>query len=342
MENTENSKVMNFINKYNLPVVKIDESRNYWLVRTKAGKYFEEFFSEDFIAVGWNEFSNMDDLENKPDEVLKTQIKEIYPDKEQPGRILNQIKRFLFEIKPGDIVMIPSQNSSLIRFGQITGEPFLRNVSETQIDEGVCPYKKSRHVKWLKTVKRYDLDPYLYRMMQAHQTVSKANDYAHFIDRTLHSFFIKNNTAYIVFDITKDDNIAAFDLVNFVNSIVDLVPLVNDLKGIENEKNYTKADLDLKLNIQSPGFTEFSSYLPELILGICLLIVFLTGSKFKGTNLKGEDYEAHFKGLFEDKLKIEEKDLKEMKEEHIRTLEKVKGELPEELKKFIDTNDQED
>lgn len=341
MENVKNTNVTDFINQYNLPVVKIDENRNYWLVRTKAGEYFEEFFTDDFIAIGWNEFSGFDDLKNKPDEVLKMQIKEKYPNNEQPGRILNQIKRFLFEIKPGDIVMIPSENSSLIRFGQIIGDPFLREISETQIDEGVCSYKKSRRVKWLKTVKRYELDPYLYRMMQSHQTISQANDYAHFIDRTLHSFFIKNNTAYIVFDVKKEDQIAAFDLVNFVNNIVDLVPLVNGLKGIEKEKDYLQGDLDLKLNVQSPGFTEFSSHLPQLILGIGALIVLFTGSKFKGTNLKDEDYEAHFKGLFENQLKMDKKDFEEMKEKHIRTFEKVKGDLPEELKNLLDTSDRE-
>ncbi|WP_078410304.1 restriction endonuclease [Priestia abyssalis] len=329
-----------FIQKYNLPVVEIDDDRNYWLVRTKAGAYFDEFFIGNYIAIGWDEFTDFSKFkEKRKNDTIAKEIEVAYPE-EQPGRIYGQIHRFLYEMQIGDVVMIPSESSTLIRFGVIQSGPKIREVSETKIDEGACPYVKARTVEWIKTVNRLDLDPYLFRMMQSHQTISNANDYAHFIDRTLHSFFIKNGKAYLVLPVEKEGDIPAYDLVNFVNSIVDLVPMVNKIAGIEEE--YDKKDLDLKLNVQSPGFTEFFSNAPNLILGIGLLIVFLTGSKFKGVSKSNEEHEAHFKGLFEDKLLEQIDDYEKLKNSHIETLAKVKADLPPELKNLLEEKIRED
>jgi restriction system protein len=326
--------VRQLIEKYNLPVVEIDENRNYWLVRTNAGAYFNDFFAGRFIAIGWDEFTDLSKfIEKKKNDLIAKEIQDVYP-QEQPGRIYGQIHRFLYEMEIGDVVMIPSENSHLIRFGIIESDPYIRKVSETEIDEGECPYLKSRDVKWIETVNRKKLDPYLFRMMQSHQTISNANDYAHYIDRTLHSFFIKNDKAYLVFPINKEDDIPAYDIVKFVNSIVDLVPKVNRISGVEGE--YDKDDLDLKLNVQSPGFTEFFSHAPELILGIGLLIVFLTGSKFKGIKRTSEEYEAHYKGLFEEDFQKQIGDFEKLKGDHIKSLEKVKADLPEELKNLLE------
>ncbi len=334
------AQVQNFVNKYNLPVVQINGERNYWLVRTNAGAYFDEFFGDNFIAIGWDEFIDFNRFKaKKKDEAIAKELEDIYPD-EQSGRIYGQIHRFLFEMQVGDIVMIPSVNSTLIRFGIIESKPFIREVSATKIDEGACPYIKARTVKWIKTVNRLKLDPYLFRMMQSHQAISNANDYAHYIDRTLHSFFVKNGKAYLVLPVQKEGDIPAYDLVNFVNSIVDLIPLVNNIKGIDQE--YDKEDLDLKLNVQSPGFTEFFSEAPNLILGIGLVIVFLTGSKFKGISKSNDDYEVHFKGLFEEKFQEQLGEFDKLKQSHQETLAKIKADLPEELKKLLEETQRED
>ncbi|PQD94383.1 hypothetical protein CYL18_14300 [Pradoshia eiseniae] len=332
-------EVDELIQKYNLPIVQLDNNRNYWLVRTNAGAYFEEFFTENYIAVGWDDFTNFDMFKTKKkDESITKELAEAYP-KEQPGRIYGQIHRFLYEMKIGDVVMIPSENSTLIRFGIIESEPRMRSISDTRIDEGACPYVKVRTVKWIKTVRRLELDPYLFRMMQSHQAISNANDYAHFIDRTLHSFFIKNNKAFLVLPVKKEGDIPAYDLIRFVDSIIDLIPLVNDIKGIEQE--FEKEDLDLKLNVQSPGFTEFVSNAPHLILGIGLLLIFLTGSKFKGISSSDEEYEANFKGLFEDEFKNGIDNYEQIKNRNIENFSRVKAELPEDIKKLLEESNRE-
>ncbi|HFK1441954.1 restriction endonuclease [Bacillus cereus] len=332
-------KVGQFAERYNLPIVEIDDNRNYWLVRTNAGAYFEEFFVGKFIAIGWDELTDFAKFkEKKKNDTITTEIENAYPD-EQAGRIYGQIHRFLYEMQIGDVVMIPSENSTSIRFGIIKSEPTVRQVSETEIDEGACPYIKKREIEWIERVNRSELDPYLFKMMQSHQTISNANDYAHFIDRTLHSFFTKNGKAYLVLPVKKRGNIPAYDLVKFVNSIVDLVPMVNNIKGINEE--YNKEDLDLKLNVQSPGFTEFFSNAPQLILGIGLLITVLTGSKFKGI-VNDKEHEAHFKGLLEDEFLEQMDEFEKIKNSHIETLAKVEADLPEELKNLLAEKKRED
>jgi len=330
------------IDTFGLPIVEIDSTRNYWLVRTNAGAYFDEFYIKNFIAIGWNECKDFTKFrEEKKNDNIAQEIEGFYP-KEQSGRIYGQIHRFSFEMQIGDIVMIPSENSSFIRFGVIVSDPYIREVSATEIDEGSCPYIKTRNVEWIKIVEKSKLDPYLFRMMQSHQTINNANDYAHYIDRTLHNFFMKEGKAYLVLRVEKQGDIPAFDLVNFVNGVIDLVPVVNELPGIKKE--YEKDDLDLKLNVQSPGFTEFFSNAPQLIVGIGLLIVVLTGSKVKVKTKKTDDSstEINIKGLLGDNLLKKADELEKLKNIQQENFTKIKAELPEELKSLLEKDNRED
>lgn len=331
-----NAELTRLVDNLNLPVVEIDPNRRYWLVRTSEGDYFEEFFLDNFIAINWNEFNSFDKFADSSKDNTKKELEAVYKDK-QPGRIFGQINRFLFEMNIGDVVMIPSKSSKYIRFGVIASEPYIRDINETDLEEGECPYLKARDVSWIKVVKRADLDPYLFKMMQSHQTVNNANEYAHVIDRTLHSFFIKNQTAYLVLPVQKQGDIPASDLVNFVSSIVDLVPEVRNLEGID--KDFSKEDLDLKLNVQSPGFTEFSSHIPELIFGLGFIIVCLSGTKFRPTFLKEEESEINIKGVLEDKIKEKTRDLDSIEKRHLEVFEKVKADLPEELKNLLENRE---
>lgn len=133
---------LDFIKKYNIPVVKIDPKRNYWLVRTNAGEYFEEFYLGDFIGINWNEFSDPLDFTDVHKEDTTINIADTYKENKQPGHTYSQIKRFFHEIKIGDIIMIPSKNSKHIGFGEVSSDVFISKNSQTEIDEGECTYEK--------------------------------------------------------------------------------------------------------------------------------------------------------------------------------------------------------
>lgn len=331
------------IKEYDIPVVQIDHTRNYWLIRTQSGEYYENFYFENFIAIGWEDFNDIERFRSTEKQIMIGDIEKAYPDYKKPGLIYSQIKRFLFDLSPGDVVMIPSPNSYRISFGIILSEPETVEVKETDIEEGACPFSKRRRVKWLKTVNREELDPYLYKMMHTHLTISNATDYAEVIDRTLHSFYIKKGSAHLVLEVKQEDDIPAVDLINGINNILDIVPL---LKNPQDEKiEFNKRDIDLKLRVQSPGVIELiSNVAPWTIFGIGIILTFVVGGKIKGTfTTKKTEVEASSQGLIEKFLKIKKhNDSHQLKELELKqTIERLKLQLPEETKN-LSTNDSEE
>ncbi|MDK7476036.1 hypothetical protein OWP15_25595 [Bacillus paranthracis] len=323
------------IKEYDIPVVQIDEKRNYWLVRTQSGEYYDEFYFDSFIAIGWDEFNNMTLFRDGDKSIIVKEIEKQYPDNKQPGLVYNQICRFLFEMEVGDVVMIPSHNSTHITFGIIETHPYVEKISDTNIEEGVCPFGKRRKVRWIKTIKRTELDPYLYRMMQSHHTINNANDYADVIDRTLHSFYYKNGTAHLVVAVDKKDEVAALDLINGINNILELVPLIENPLNPNDE--FKKEDIDLKLRVQSPGIMEFmsSGAAAWAVLGTGVLLTYIVGGKLKFTKTKEQtDVEVSTQGLLEKILKFkkhnDEQKLKELEKQNQQTARSLELRMPEE------------
>ncbi|KAF1341723.1 restriction endonuclease [Bacillus subtilis] len=332
------------IEEYEIPVVQIDDKRKYWLVRTQSGEYYEQFYFENFISVGWDEFNDIEKFKTADKSVIIKEIEKAYPENKKPGLIYSQIKRFLFELSPGDVVMIPSPNSTRISFGIILSDVEIKNISETDIEEGECPFTKRRNVKWLKTIRRAELDPYLYKMMHTHLTISNATEYAEVIDRTLHSFYIKKGTAHLVLEVKQENDIPAMDLINGINNILDIVPL---LKNPQDENvDFNKSDIDLKLRVQSPGVIEFiSNDVPWAIFGIGIVLTFVVGGTIKGSFTKEKtEVEASSQGLIEKILKLrKQKDSHKLKElDLIRTIESLKLQLPEETKNLPKKDSKED
>lgn len=71
----------------NIPV-----SRKYWLVRTNSGIFFDDFYKNGYISIGWDEFSDIEQLKKEKDEILREKISQTYKREKRPGYILNQIK----------------------------------------------------------------------------------------------------------------------------------------------------------------------------------------------------------------------------------------------------------
>lgn len=329
------------IKEYNIPIVQIDPTRKYWLVRTQSGEFYEEFYFDSFIAIGWDVFNDIERFKDVEKSILVKEIEKEYPDVKQPGLIYNQIYRFLFEMKPGDVVMIPSANSTHISFGVITSEPQVVALKETDIEEGVCPFSKRRNVHWLKTVKRSELDPYLYKMMQSHHTINSASDYSDVIDRTLHSFYFKNGNAHLVLDVKQQKDIAALDLVNGINNVLDIIPHIEN--PFNSGEEFKKEDVDLKLRVQSPGIMEFisSGQAAWSIMGLGVVLTFIVGGKAKFTKTKDQmDAEVSSQGLLEKILKFrkqnQEHELKKLEQKNKETAQALQIKTPREIKNLPD------
>ena len=129
-----------------LPVV---NDRNYWLVRTNAGNYYNSFLSGLFIAIGYDKIS-LEDIslayKERPTavNVLSEKISTIYgEDEKRPKHAARQLIKFVYSIKKGDIVMIPSENSEDIAFIEVVETPVF-NEFDSKFD---CPYIKRKQIK---------------------------------------------------------------------------------------------------------------------------------------------------------------------------------------------------
>lgn len=264
-------------NIFNIPVIKSD--RRYWLIRTDGGQYWEQFKEDNFVSIGWNDYCNMDEYKEKisspeNESILKEDIRSKY-ETEQPGKILNTIKRFMFDLNIGDIVMIPSANSLIISFGEIVSDCYCYELTDSDIDNEKCDHLKRRNVRWIKDVYRSNIDPLLFKIFYAHQTISNADDYDYVIDRTLHNIYVKNNITHLKVNVKTKDQIKGKTLYNFQKLVYD-----SELD--------TSDDLEMKINVQSPGFIEFISlHRWDIVIISFAITVIVGGGKFLGFELAG-------------------------------------------------------
>lgn len=298
-----------------LNIPKISSDRQYWLVRTDGGNLWEQFKANSFFAIGWNEvdISKIEQANTDPktDEELRTTIRMNY-DVAQPGKVINTIRRFFYDIKVGDIVMLPSEGSNLITFGEISSDAYTYEPTDQEIDEGSCDFKKRRNFKFLKDVNRKELDPLLFKMFQAHQTISSANSYASVIDRTLENLYIKDDIVHLKVDVKVQDDVKAKDLLALQN-------LILNCEGCE-----VSDDMVMKINIQSNGFIELiTNNLGNILTALTILQITIGGGKIKDFEIPG--ILSFIKSCKDSKLEREKFELEKNKHEFEKQNEIVKN-----------------
>ncbi len=106
------------------------------------------FLKQGYIALGWPE---MGDLRQVPKdrEAFKTRAADCYPDA-KPGAIpvyAGQLYRFLYEVKPNDLVVYPSKRDSQVHLGRVTGDYRYSPCVNQQ-------YPHLRPIRWLKAIPR--------------------------------------------------------------------------------------------------------------------------------------------------------------------------------------------
>ena len=164
-----------------------EKERKYWFIRTQSGMYYDDFTNENFVGIEWDEISDLEFIKNATEEEWKSTILSTYKDVEKPGYIMNQIKRFVKEIKAGDIVLIPNEKSRWLAIGEITEddveiyeeeldfEALLDSLDESENKGNKTIMKKRRKVKWLKEFKRSEWDPYLQGIIHSNSAVVSAD-----------------------------------------------------------------------------------------------------------------------------------------------------------------------
>ena len=82
---------------------------------------------------------------------------------------------------------------------------------------------------------------------------------------------------HAIFEVTTTQNIAAFDLYNFIDSIFESADIYSELYNIPIEKN----EFSIKAAINSPGPVEIITCATSAFLLLTSLSLFINGAKVK-------------------------------------------------------------
>ncbi len=264
-------------------IQKINEKRNYWLFRSSSNKYFKEFYLGNFIALGNHNIDIYDKIDLnlilnfKKNNIIKKFRKYKLKDNDL-NEVINYLNIFVNQMKQGDIILFSNKYSNYIAFGELLEDVIYQideNKSQNLYKKKRCYFRKRRKVKWYKCDQKNKLDLYLHKLLNSYYKITSANDYAHYIDRSLYDLFIKNDEAFIVFRVWQKENILATDVIRFIDNILNSIDIYNEYFNDNLKKN----KIDLKLNVQSPGPIEFSGDIYTCLI-IALIIIGIFGGKF--------------------------------------------------------------
>lgn len=280
-------------------VQELPENRNYWLVRTMGGKWFEEFIASSYIAIGWNALSISAIRSIKSETELREHIKEKFPKSINNGLTATHLIRFASEIKPNDIIVIPNYGSSDFAFGEVAGPAY--DYPDFMIDEKRCPFTKRMKVNWITRSSTLSLDYSLAAIKYTQVTISNINYYSDKIDQVIGGFvYTKGALGYLVLGAGHDGIIPVNDIISFLNSLLEAA------KKIDPEFNTD--NIGIKINVQSKG-TMVLIGVPAIILAMAAAMTTIAPSQisFKsGFGPASASIDIHTSGTMDAIIKYKE------------------------------------
>lgn len=260
-------------------IQKVDK-RHYWLVRTNSGKNYEDFVMHDYVAIGWD-YITLNMLANKSHDDIK-KIVEIHlknnkneedeeieedEDNEKTSKgkvtsIINKVISFVNDIKIGDVVLIPSKNSENISIGIVKSdtyednnyvEKYLSKNPDTELN--LCSYTKRRKVNWIKNETRSKLDIYLVRLFNAHQAIYSADEYEPYINRMIYPIYIQDNKVHATIHTGHPKGVSLKEITILIDFLNSSLQTISEVCGEKVDTN----NIDLKINIHSPGLIEMAT-----------------------------------------------------------------------------------
>lgn len=262
----------NILETLNIPSVSPD--RHYWTIRTNGGQYYNDFVLHQYISIAWD-YVTLNILNNEEEESIKRLISMYIADKDNSvdlddedtdgtakGKITaiyNKIHRFVFEISKGDIVLIPSAKSDSITIAEVIGDTYeTTNYVEKHLRDDPnsetipCPYYKRRKINTLKTITKGEMDIYLAKGFSSQHALSNMDEYAPFIDRTIHNIYSKSNELHATIRAGHPKGLTLKELVEISKYLEDTTNFI----ASECEIPFDSSEIEVKLNIHSPGLIE--------------------------------------------------------------------------------------
>jgi restriction system protein len=122
------------------------ENIELYCVRAEFGTYTKQFIDGNYVAIGWLPKNDLSGITSR-DELYPLYKKEYPKDTSNVviGQQVGQIARFLLEMKTGDFVITPAQDTEFIYYGIIEANSY-------HFSDGAdgCPYLHRKKVKWHK------------------------------------------------------------------------------------------------------------------------------------------------------------------------------------------------
>lgn len=317
-------------------ILEIPGETGYWLVRADGGKYYEDFFLNNFIAVSDNEITLEDIKECSKESIAGVTIdhyKSLYSEKyeewnaQQIAHSASRTYKFINEIKIGDLIVVPSKNSNQFLIGIVTSDVYEITENELTITADVHysinPYYKRRNVQWVKEVSRKEISEKLYWILSAHQTIFNLVDQKDYINQLLAPIYIQDGQCHGTIKIAKQEGLNSDEWYN-------LYSIIKSCSDSSDDK------VIIKSNVQSPGLIEFISDNYGTILAITIV---LSGSIFGEVNFLGVKIKGilpYYQSYKKQKVEIQkgEKEIELMEEDkRAKQLENERAELELEKEK---------
>lgn len=236
---------------------------NYWLISCgKKQDLQNPFIEKGIIGLGWDKI-NLKDIINKNDNELSEKLLEKYEHLEKMyndfstfkryiSSVVTKLKRFVCEMKLGDIIVLKDRGSNEIYFGKIISEAEDYLEEDLFVDEitGYC--NKIRKIKWLKSVSKDNIGSELKLALSARHAISliKHEKVKEEVNREVFSYFYRGENLHIVFKVSLNGDISQDNFKEFQDCIHELKE-----KCISETK--AKNIFYIKTNVQSPGPIEF-------------------------------------------------------------------------------------
>uniref|UniRef100_UPI00402958AE hypothetical protein n=1 Tax=Lachnospira eligens TaxID=39485 RepID=UPI00402958AE len=239
MEQINENFIKELLN-YQLPYV--NGNVNFWMVRTKKGYFYDEYINDSYVALGWNIIdlsTDIGSIEKEQLEVLKENIKNIYGDK-RPGQAISKCKKFMYELKIGDIIMIPGIHDDKIAFAEV-GEYYEREDLNEENEIEVT-------IKVIKVINYKDLHVKLLKVLSSYQGICNLNEYGKYILDMIYPIYYWRE-AY------------SFQMHINTSKPIDLTSITKVMQCVDcyMKKVVGDNELSIMLNLNSKGVISFTS-----------------------------------------------------------------------------------
>lgn len=278
----------------NFKVEMVPDETRFWMVRTKKGYFYDEFLGKKFIALAWNNITretNLSDEEN-----LSNLIQKEYPEIRRPRTVINKCKSFIYDMKKGDIVVIPNKGTAKVAFVRV-GDYFEDDSKTIEIEKEViksienndvrikdvsCPYKKRREIEILKVMDSENINYNLYRAITSYHGISNLDDCSRFILSAIYNVYTFNNDLNIVFNVRKKTPISPLELSGMLYGTTKYLCEI----GIPEE------NISTQININSPGPIDFAivdvfNYLKDNWMIFAGILVAFSGGSIASVKING-------------------------------------------------------